>query len=118
MTCFCQRCGEELTAPYFHKGQPYGYSCYEKIAGAKAKKSKEVWISCELSKPLSDHKLGEIIIVTINSGLKLNAGINIKGTDGNLSRLNVNLKLHDSGWWTRITDKKGVRLYKNDLIYK
>jgi hypothetical protein len=35
MMCLCTRCGEELTAPKFYNGHPYGYSCYERVAGAK-----------------------------------------------------------------------------------
>lgn len=33
----CASCGEELTAPKFYEGKPYGYSCIKKVCPSKAK---------------------------------------------------------------------------------
>jgi len=37
MIVHCALCGEELTAPQFYKGKPYGWSCIKKV-DPKAKK--------------------------------------------------------------------------------
>jgi hypothetical protein len=44
-SCTCTKCGETLTAPYFFKGQPYGWTCIKTVnPTAKKKNSKEHWI--------------------------------------------------------------------------
>lgn len=41
----CHRCGEHLTAPYFHEGHAYGYSCIKIVnPTVKGKKIKEHWV--------------------------------------------------------------------------
>jgi hypothetical protein len=40
----CARCGEQLTAPYWHDGKPYGYSCIKIVSpSVKKKKHREYW---------------------------------------------------------------------------
>ena len=41
MSIFCSLCGEELTAPKFHNGKPYGYSCFAKITGKKSRDKRQ-----------------------------------------------------------------------------
>lgn len=36
----CTCCQAELTAPQFHKGRPYGYTCITKVSGQKRTKVK------------------------------------------------------------------------------
>lgn len=45
MNIVCHRCGEIITAPYFHDGKPYGYSCIKIVnPSAKKNKYKEHWV--------------------------------------------------------------------------
>jgi hypothetical protein len=45
MNVLCHRCGEVITAPYFHEGKPYGYSCIKIVNPTiKKKQSKEHWV--------------------------------------------------------------------------
>ena len=37
MTIHCELCGEELTAPQFFEGKPYGWSCIKKVNPAAKK---------------------------------------------------------------------------------
>jgi hypothetical protein len=41
----CARCGEVITAPYFFKGRPYGWTCIKLInPAAKKEKNADRWI--------------------------------------------------------------------------
>lgn len=41
----CARCGEEITAPYFYKGRPYGWTCITLVnPSVKKEKSANRWI--------------------------------------------------------------------------
>lgn len=45
MNIVCHRCGEVITAPYFHEGKPYGYSCIKIVnPTVKKNKRKEHWV--------------------------------------------------------------------------
>jgi len=45
MNIVCHRCGEELTAPHFHNGKPYGWTCIKLVnPSAKKDKSANRWI--------------------------------------------------------------------------
>lgn len=50
MCIHCNRCGEEITAPYWHDGKPYGWSCI-RIVNPKAKKNKDKqhWVIADSS---------------------------------------------------------------------
>ena len=44
----CHRCGEVITAPYFHEGKPYGYSCIKVVnPTVKKNKHKEHWVKAD-----------------------------------------------------------------------
>lgn len=46
--CKCNRCGEDLTAPYFFKGKPYGWTCIKIVnPGARKPKVKDNWVKAE-----------------------------------------------------------------------
>lgn len=43
--CKCHRCGEDITAIYWHEGKMYGYSCIRYVNPlAKKNKTKEHWV--------------------------------------------------------------------------
>ena len=45
MCIHCARCGEEITAPYFYKGRPYGWTCITFVnPSAKKEKNANRWI--------------------------------------------------------------------------
>jgi len=46
----CSRCGEDITAPYFFEGKPFGYTCIKIVnpfAKKKKKGAKEHWVVAE-----------------------------------------------------------------------
>lgn len=45
MTCFC--CGAEITAPQFHNGKAYGWTCIKKVVPSQ-KQSKTKFVAVEL----------------------------------------------------------------------
>jgi hypothetical protein len=48
MDIACHRCGEIITAPYFHEGKPYGYSCIKIVnPSVKKKQVKEHWVKAD-----------------------------------------------------------------------
>jgi hypothetical protein len=48
--CKCHRCGEDITAIYWHEGKMYGYSCIRYVNPfAKKNKAKEHWIMADVS---------------------------------------------------------------------
>lgn len=62
MYILCARCGEELTAPKFFNGKPYGYSCYAVVAGKSAKKDKSQYVKVELVESFPDTQRFELIV--------------------------------------------------------
>jgi len=54
MAICCTRCGEELTAPKFHDGRPYGFSCYEVITGGKKSKDKRRFVKVDPVDPIPE----------------------------------------------------------------
>lgn len=41
----CHRCGEPITAPYFYRGKPYGWTCIKTVnPTVKKDKSADRWI--------------------------------------------------------------------------
>lgn len=77
--CICTRCGEELTAPKFYKGYPYGYSCYEIVAGKKSK-DKRQYVIVELTAPLPDSPRFELKV--LYQGTRYNLGITYRDVNG------------------------------------
>ena len=48
MLCKCARCGEDLTAPHFFKGKPYGWTCIKIVnPTARKPKVKDIWVKSE-----------------------------------------------------------------------
>ena len=62
----CTCCQTELTAPQFHNGNPYGYTCIKKVDPAR-KKSKVVYVECEAFKVV---QAGQRNIVNVKVGGK------------------------------------------------
>jgi hypothetical protein len=49
LNCVCAKCGEELTAPYFHDGLTYGWTCIKYVnPGVKITPIKGIWVKCEI----------------------------------------------------------------------
>ena len=71
MAIFCTRCGEELTAPKFHNGKPYGYSCYAVITGKKSQ-DKRQFVEVDLLAPLPE--LNYFPLVVRYQGKRYNLG--------------------------------------------
>jgi hypothetical protein len=47
MVCTCTACGEPLTAPIFHLGKPYGWSCASRIFPKLSKPKKVNYVIAE-----------------------------------------------------------------------
>lgn len=71
MTLHCAMCGEEVTAPHWHQGKPYGYTCITKVNPSAKKGPGLQWIEVpfiDVSKCRASHKDPEIS-VSLRSGL-------------------------------------------------
>jgi hypothetical protein len=65
----CHRCGEVITAPYFHKDKPYGYSCIKVVnPTVKKNKRKEHWVKADTH----DYNFDGVkqLVTAVSNGLK------------------------------------------------
>jgi hypothetical protein len=63
----CHRCGELITAPYFHNGKPYGYSCI-RLVNPSVKKVKDCsnWVAAD-SNNFNPDKKKQLVSALINN---------------------------------------------------
>lgn len=108
MACFCTRCGEELTSPKFHNGRPYGFVCYEKVAGKKSS-DKRQFVQVELVSELP--AIRGPVKVSYNNRT-YNLGLCLRDTEG---RLHSNLAEFgvDGDIFMVTHDRNGNQIWKN-----
>lgn len=107
--CRCTRCGEELTAPKFHNGYPYGYSCYEIVAGKKSK-DKRQFVIAELIEPLPSSNYFPLTVSY--NGKRYNLGTVLRDTEGKLH--SPLAEFGSNGFIYMVThDRKGKALWKS-----
>lgn len=67
MPITCHRCGEHLTAPYFHQGHAYGWTCIKIVNPcAKKKKDKQHWVIADSHN--LDSSIGKQLVVAYANG--------------------------------------------------
>ena len=108
--CLCNRCGEQLTAPKFHNGYPYGYSCYEIVAGEK---------------PRDKRKFAKADPAEIPSSVRFNLKLIVNGkrysiavyrdTQGKLQTFGRAIFCDNGDVYLVTHDQKGKALYKNPV---
>lgn len=80
----CHRCGEELTAPYFHEGRPYGYSCIKIVnPSTKRKKEKQHWVRAESNN--LDISINKQFVISVFNGRKYKALVLINSSNKHVS---------------------------------
>lgn len=82
----CTLCGEQLTAPSFFKGQPYGWSCIEKVNPNKIKRSYQ-----------GEYKETNYVILrgSLDAGCTIKADLILKS--GNLIKVELDFKRNMAG---------------------
>lgn len=109
MSCFCTRCGEELTAPKFHDGKPYGFSCYEVVTGKKSK-DKRKFVQVEPVEPLPEAKAFPLRVKHLGKVFYL--GGTFRDTENKLH--NSLAEFTDTGSVFMVThDRKGSPIWKS-----
>ena len=108
--CRCTRCGEELTTPKYHNGYPYGYSCYEIVAGVKSK-DKRKYVQVELLAPLPDSPRFELIVQY--QGKKYNLGIAYRSVDTGKPHNPLCFFASDNNIYMVTHDAKGKAIWKS-----
>lgn len=110
MAICCTRCGEELTAPKFHNGRPYGFSCYEVISGKKSK-DKRKFVHVELLEPLPEMKAFPLKV--IYQGKVFHLGSTFRDLVENKPH-NSLAEFGDDGSVFMVThDRKGVPIWRS-----
>ena len=114
MTCYCHRCGEEITAPKFHNGYAYGYSCYEIVSGKRARSSdKTKYVEVELITPISnDIRRYDPLRVKYNDKT-YNLGVVIKSANLNIFYGNRIVITEDGKVFMKTHDVKGQPFFKS-----
>lgn len=120
--CTCARCGELLTAPTFHQGKPYGYTCYEVVTGLKAKKSKEKWIEVDttgldtaMQKAIIEHRQGVInftVTANDNKRYRLSISINSQQTEYFSFSVGFKCKVGSIKGYLQTVSRRGKRILK------
>jgi hypothetical protein len=109
MSCYCTRCGEEITAPKFHNGKPYGYTCYEAVSGKKAKANdKSQYVKAEVVGELPE-KYGPVKVVY--NGRTYHLGSCYRDCDGVLHG-SLAIFNSENEVYMLTHDKKGKPLWK------
>lgn len=111
MTTYCQRCGEELTAPKFHNGKPYGFSCYEVITGEKPR-DKRKFVEAEIFEQLPE-KHGSIRLKV--SGKIYRLGGCFKDTSGKFHSTLAEFNENNTKAWLVTHDRKGNPIWGSNF---